>query len=125
MRVTIGYLASVATAAGTGMLVADLPTACSTHLAETTMRMSLPETSSLRRTAIGLLGSGVLLAVACPLFAAKKEPVAAGLNVPPSGFVALFNGKDLTGWKGLVLNPRSRPTLTAAEWPERQKKADE
>jgi hypothetical protein len=23
-------------------------------------------------------------------------------NVPPDGFVALFNGKDLTGWKGLV-----------------------
>jgi len=22
------------------------------------------------------------------------------LNVPPKGFRALFNGKDLTGWKG-------------------------
>ena len=26
---------------------------------------------------------------------------------PPEGFVALFNGKDLTNWKGLVANPRS------------------
>ena len=88
------------------------------------MRMNLPGTSFARRTTIGLLGSGWLLAAACPLFAAENEPVAAGLNVPPSGWVALFNGKDLTGWKGLVLNPRSRPTLTAAEWPERQIRAD-
>src|SRR5207245_10393933 len=27
------------------------------------------------------------------------------LNVPPPGFKALFNGKDLTGWKGLPLKP--------------------
>ena len=32
---------------------------------------------------------------------------------PPAGFVALFNGKDLTGWKGLVGNPRTRPTMAA------------
>jgi hypothetical protein len=27
------------------------------------------------------------------------------LNVPPPGFTALFNGKDLTGWKGIPLKP--------------------
>jgi hypothetical protein len=27
------------------------------------------------------------------------------LNTPPPGFKALFNGKDLTGWKGLPLKP--------------------
>src|SRR5258707_6531985 len=27
------------------------------------------------------------------------------LNVPPPSFKALFNGKDLTGWKGLPLKP--------------------
>jgi hypothetical protein len=47
------------------------------------------------------------------------------LNVPPPGFVALFNGKDLTGWKGLVLNPKLRPTLSAEEHAEKQKEADE
>ena len=26
------------------------------------------------------------------------------LNQPPEGFTALFNGEDLTGWKGLVGN---------------------
>ena len=30
------------------------------------------------------------------------------LNQPPEGFTALFNGKDLTGWKGLVGDPKSR-----------------
>src|SRR5581483_6490657 len=29
-------------------------------------------------------------------------PASAQDNVPPPGFTALFNGKDLTGWQGLV-----------------------
>jgi len=31
-----------------------------------------------------------------------------GLNEPPKDFRALFNGKDLSGWKGLVDDPKSR-----------------
>ena len=31
---------------------------------------------------------------------------AAQNNVPPPGFKALFNGKDLTGWQGLVEYPQ-------------------
>ena len=57
--------------------------------------------------------------------AMAADDSSAGLNEPPKGFVALFNGKDLTGWKGLVLNPRTRPTLTADERVEQQKRADE
>jgi hypothetical protein len=56
---------------------------------------------------------------------ASDAPAEHALNVPPPGFVALFNGRDLTGWKGLVLNPKLRPTLSADELAERQKKADE
>ncbi|MCF0197453.1 MAG: DUF1080 domain-containing protein [Bacteroidaceae bacterium] len=41
------------------------------------------------------------------------------------GFVSLFNGKDLTGWKGLVENPIRRAQMTAAELTEAQAKADE
>jgi len=41
------------------------------------------------KTTFALIG---LLAAAC--FAGAKE------NVPPAGFTALFNGKDLTGWFG-------------------------
>lgn len=45
-------------------------------------------------------------------------------NVPPEGFVALFNGKDLTGWKGLVGNPVSRAKMTPDELAAAQVKAD-
>ncbi len=41
----------------------------------------------------------------------------AHLNTMPydHGFVSLFNGKDLTGWKGLVGNPVSRAKMTEQE----------
>jgi hypothetical protein len=35
-------------------------------------------------------------------------------NTPPPGFVALFNGKDLTGWKGLMNRPLDNPIKRAA-----------
>ncbi len=41
------------------------------------------------------------------------------------GYVSLFNGKDLTGWKGLVGNPISRAKMTAAQEAKAQVKADE
>ncbi len=46
-------------------------------------------------------------------------------NTPPDGFVALFNGMDLTGWKGLVGNPKSRAAMTPDQLAEAQKKADD
>ena len=46
------------------------------------------------------------------------------LNVPPKGFKPLFNGKDLTGWKGLVGDPKSRAKMSKEELAEAQKKAD-
>lgn len=58
---------------------------------------------------IGLLGSTTL----------RAED-----NTPPEGFTALFNGKDLSGWKGLVGDPKSRAAMTPAELAEAQKKAD-
>ena len=56
---------------------------------------------------------------------ADAGPKGAGLNVPPPGFVALFNGKDLTGWKGLVGNPKSRARMTPEQLAKAQKAADE
>ena len=51
-----------------------------------------------------------------------------GLNQPPEGFVALFNGKDLTGWKGLLAKPYDNPIKRAKLSPEalarEQAKAD-
>jgi hypothetical protein len=46
-------------------------------------------------------------------------------NVPPEGFVALFNGKDLSGWKGLVADPPKRAKMSESELAEAQQKADE
>lgn len=76
------------------------------------------------RSAIGPIAAGIILAFATGVFAAE-QPAAKELNVPPTGYVALFNGKDLTGWKGLVLNPKLRATLSKEEAAERQAKADE
>lgn len=42
-----------------------------------------------------------------------------------NGFVSLFNGKDLTGWKALVGNPITRAKMTPAELDAAQKEADE
>ena len=41
------------------------------------------------------------------------------------GFVCLFNGKDLEGWKGLVEDPIKRGKMSSNELAEAQKKADE
>lgn len=46
-------------------------------------------------------------------------------NVPPEGFVALFNGKDLTGWKGLVADPPKRAKMTPEALAAAEKKATE
>lgn len=41
------------------------------------------------------------------------------------GYVSLFNGKDLTGWKGLVENPVKRAKMSADSLAYKQKLADE
>jgi hypothetical protein len=46
-------------------------------------------------------------------------------NTPPEGFTALFNGKDLAGWKGLVGDPEKRAKMTPEELAAGQKTADE
>lgn len=46
-------------------------------------------------------------------------------NTPPAGFTALFNGKDLSNWKGLVADPPKRARLAPEELAQAQAKADE
>ncbi len=46
-------------------------------------------------------------------------------NTPPPGFRALFDGRTLDGWKGLVENPPKRAAMTPAELAAAQEKADE
>lgn len=42
-----------------------------------------------------------------------------------AGYVSLFNGKDLSGWKGLVENPVKRAGMDVKTLTEKQHKADE
>jgi hypothetical protein len=53
------------------------------------------------------------------------SPATSGDNTPPPGFEALFNGKDLAGWKGLVRNPKARANMPAEQLAAEQAKADE
>jgi hypothetical protein len=48
-----------------------------------------------------------------------------GDNHPPRGYTALFNGKDLTGWKGLVGNPETRTTMPSQQLASSQQQADQ
>jgi hypothetical protein len=59
--------------------------------------------------------------------AAPALPKSAGDNQAPAGFKALFNGKDLTGWKGLVGdgNPYKRRALAPDALAAAQAKGDE
>jgi hypothetical protein len=45
----------------------------------------------------------IALLMGCASYAAPQERK---VNEPPAGFAALFNGKDLTGWQGLVELPK-------------------
>ena len=59
---------------------------------------------------------------------ADREAVMAYLQKASKGeegFVSIFNGKDLTGWKGLVENPIKRRQMQGWELVEAQKRADE
>ena len=57
----------------------------------------------------------------------QKQAIMKHLSELPKdgGFVSMFNGKDLTGWKGLVENPIARSKMTPKQLAEKQVKADE
>jgi len=44
---------------------------------------------------------------------------------PPDGFVLLFNGQDLSGWKGLAADPKQRAEMSEEELAAAQKEANE
>lgn len=55
----------------------------------------------------------------------KELPYSTQDNVAPEGFKALFNGKDLDGWKGLVADPPTRAKMSPEALAEAQAKADQ
>ena len=69
----------------------------------------------IRRSALLLATFGLVLVSHVRAADEAKRPD----NTPPEGFVALFNGKDLSGWKGLPKPPMDNP-LKRAEAPKEQ-----
>lgn len=68
-----------------------------------------------------------LLAKAYPFVcrADRKSIMEQLAKKPVEGFVSHFNGRDLTGWKGLVENPIAREKMTPVELATQQIAADE
>ncbi len=71
------------------------------------------------------IGLSVLIFIGGAYAGEADQAKQSGLNQPPKGFVALFNGKDLTGWKGLVGDPKTRQNMGRQELADAQAKADE
>ncbi|MBC8137958.1 MAG: DUF1080 domain-containing protein [Fibrella sp.] len=71
---------------------------------------------------IGLLGHNRL--VEFRNLSVKDLSKAQPANQPPPGFVALFNGQNLDGWKALVTDPPTRAKTPPEELAEAQRKAD-
>lgn len=73
---------------------------------------------------IGFLGHGALVEFKNVRIKVLEPYTEGPQNVPPEGFTALFNGKDLVGWKGLVGNPKTRAKMTDLQLAEAQAVAD-
>lgn len=79
---------------------------------------------------IGFLGHGTTVAFRNirirDLSATRRESgTVRADNRAPKGFQALFNGRDLTGWKGLVADPPRRARMSSEELAAAQAKADQ
>ena len=71
-----------------------------------------------------VLASAALLGADAADKSSSSSGAARGDNTPPAGFVDLFNGRDLTGWKGLPVKEKlDNPFQRAAADPEVLKKA--
>lgn len=97
--------------------------------ARSAMTIALPETGM----PAGLYGKNVreILLKAVPGIAGpesdyEKEMVNKYLaSMPPDeGFVKMFNGRDLSGWQGLVENPVARAKMKPSELAQKQTEAD-
>ena len=79
------------------------------------------------RGRIGFLGHGDYLEFRNIRIKDLSRPQAD--NTAPAGFAALFNGRDLAGWKGLLKGPNDNPIKRAALTPEQlaaaQQEADD
>ena len=85
----------------------------------------MPLLESLRRaSARRLLACATALTLFAASFGTTPSVTAdeGSLNTPPEGFTLLFNGKDLTGWQGLLARPNDNPAKRAELSPEERAK---
>lgn len=93
--------------------------------AEAAMNLALSNTSFLDECTAKILEK-VNKTLSSPDAGYHREAVRKYLdgNKKQAPFVSIFNGKDLTGWKGLVGNPLTRAKMSAKELEKAQKEAD-
>lgn len=94
------------------------------------MRIALPSSGGrdgLRGTVVRGILSKVVQILSGPESEYDKENIRGYLAAMPQdeGFVPLFNGKDLAGWKGLVENPIARAKMSPQELAVKQAEADQ
>jgi hypothetical protein len=123
----LGKLKTYQTLFFTGSFLDDPST--SAEAAYAAMHIALPSAS----TTVGMYGTIVreILTKAVPMLAGpeaeyNRELINKYLAVMPAdeGFKPMFNGKDLTGWQGLVGNPVIRARMKAADLERMQAEAD-
>ena len=109
-----------------------------TFVAMTTLAQSLDDAALQRQAARAIADIALahpdydgyltrhLLGCALPFVGGKqRKAIYAYLaKEPVEGFVSHFNGRDLTGWKGLVEDPIAREKMTPLQLAEKQVAAD-
>jgi len=109
-----------------------------TFVAMTTMAKCLDEKALQREAAKGIVAIALahpdydgyltrhLLGRALPFVGGKQRKAVYAYLAKElvEGFVSHFNGRDLTGWKGLVENPIAREKMTPVQLAEQQVAAD-
>ena len=109
-----------------------------TFVAMTTLAQSLDDAALQRQAARAIADIALahpdydghltrhLLARALPFLGGKqRKAIYAYLaKEPVEGFVSHFNGRDLSGWKGLVEDPIAREKMTPVQLAEKQVAAD-
>jgi HEAT repeat protein len=106
----------------------DNPTT-SAVAARSAMNIALPSASS-KAGMYGNMVRDILTRVVPKLTGSESEYDKEMVNkylasmLPDEGFVPMFNGKDLSGWQGLVENPVTRAKMRPAELAKKQAEAD-
>jgi hypothetical protein len=76
------------------------------------------------RTTLVMLAAAAALGMSVAVARAADEKAGPNDNKPPQGFTALFNGKDLANWQGLI-DLKARAAIKPEELAAKQKEAND